>query len=686
MNSPVPLLRRLVLPFLLVLGRLSHGETAVSYDLVVYGGTPAGLAAGIVGAREGLSVVVIEPTKWIGGMVTGGLSSTDTGRQDTIGGFAREFFTRAAAVKPETPLWYAEPHVNLATFETMAREAGVTLVKEQTMASVVRQGGRITHVTTRDGRKFSGKVFVDATYEGDLLAASGSEWVLGRESQAQYGEPLAGIHPMKVRPHGPDVMSTACKCVGGTGPHYIHGTPCAIPARDEKGELLFGVTTLKGKPGEADTLTQAYNFRVCVTQRPDIKLPFPKPEGYDARRYALLLRLIQSYPEVAFGRLVHLGRIAHGKADLNAQGLFSTDYPGGNMGYLEGDAITRERIWKDHVNYVQGFLWFLGNDERVPQKLRDETNSWGLCRDEFTDNGHWPYALYVREGRRMVGDFVLTQKDLQRQIFKPDTVAMGSFVIDCHIVQRIEAEDGTVVDEGSFQDAPAKPYQIPYRSIVPKRGTCGNLLVPVCLSASHIATCSLRMEPVYMALGHASGLAAAMAVKEGKEVQEINVKTLQDRLRAQKAVLELPNLVLGPASDELPGIVLDDAHAVFTGTWVSSSYGAPVDDSGHNDGDSGKGEKSVKFELKVPAEGRYEVRFAYAAAPNRAAKVPVTIEHATGKAEVTVDQRQPGIFDKVFVSLGTYGFSPKKPVVVVVSNAGTTGYVSVDAVQLLPAK
>lgn len=238
-----------------------------------------------------------------------------------------------------------------------------------------------------------------------------------------------------------------------------------------------------------------------------------------------------------------------------------------------------------------------------------------------------------------------------------------------------------VTDEGSFQDAPAKPYQIPYRSIVPKKAECDNLLVPVCLSASHIATCSLRMEPVYMALGHASGLSAAMAVKGNVALQDVKVPELQAKLREQKAVLDLPNLVLGPASDQLAGVVVDDEHAELTGSWVTSSYGAPVDDSSRNDGDSGKGEKTAKFIAKLPAAGKYEVRFAYSSAPNRAAKVPVEVSHAGGVAKVTVDERKPGTHDKIFVTLGTYDFSAEQPAEVKVSNEGTKGFVSVDAVQ-----
>ncbi len=237
---------------------------------------------------------------------------------------------------------------------------------------------------------------------------------------------------------------------------------------------------------------------------------------------------------------MHLGPISNDKFDLNAQGLFSTDYAGGNTGYPDGDYDMRARIWQDHVDYVQGFLWFLGHDERVPQALRDDTNSWGLCRDEFTDNGHWPYALYIREGRRMVGEAVMVQKDCQTDVTKPDSVAMGSFTLDSHIVQRLVTPEGTVIDEGSFPDAKTNPYEISYRVLTPKRAECENLLVPVCMSASHIAYCSLRMEPVYMALGHAAGVAAVSAIRTGRSVQEIDLPALQAKLRAQKQVMSLP--------------------------------------------------------------------------------------------------------------------------------------------------
>lgn len=676
-------MKRFLLPALLFASVPAFGAPA-SVDLVVFGGTPGGIAAAVVAAREGLSVQVIEWTPWIGGMVAGGLSKTDVGREETIGGFAREFFAAAAAVKPDTPMWYAEPQVNLATFHRFLDEAGVEVVTGVGLKSVETDGTRIVSLTTEDGAVHKGKVFIDASYEGDLMAAAGVSHRVGRESRAEYGEALAGYHPMPIRPRSVAIMEALSPSLGGEGPSYVHGTPAPISGLDALGKPIFGVFPDSGlQPGDADHRTQAYNFRLCVTRRPGIRVPFPKPGHYDPARYELLARLIETFPGIRFGRLFHLGEIANGKYDLNAQGLFSTDYPGANFDYPDGDAATRQRIREDHIDFIQGMLWFLGHDDRVPQRLRDETNEWGLCQDEFTDNGHWPYALYVREGRRMVGEYVMVQKDLQNDIFKDDGVAMGSFVIDCHIVQRILAEDGTVRDEGSFQDAPALPYQIPYRSIVPKREECENLLVPVCLSASHIACCSLRMEPVYMNLGHASGLAAAALVKTGGSVQEIDIAGLRTRLLEQKAVLELPSLASLPRSSKLPGTVVDDLAAEKSGHWTGSSYGTPVDGFAIHDANQEKGQLSVTYRAELPEPGRYAVGVSYAAAPNRATNVPVTIRHAGGETTVKVNQKKAPDDGAIFLPLGVFEFKTATPAGIVIRNGDTDGIVGADAVQWL---
>ncbi len=658
---------------------------SLAQDLVIYGGTPAGIAAAVTAAREGASVVMIEPSRWIGGMVTGGLSRTDVGKEQTIGGFPREFFARAAAAKPDTPMWYAEPSVNLATFRALLNEAGVKVLTGQTLRAVAKEGTRIVSLTTADGTVHRGSMFIDASYEGDLMAAAKVGYTVGRESRAQYGESLAGYHPMPIRPRTVEVMESDCPSIGGTGPSYIHGTPASLSGIDADGKPIFGVFPAPSlQPGDADHRLQAYNFRICVTQRPDLLVPFPKPAAYDPSRYELLLRLIRAFPGIRFGRLFHVGATSHGKYDLNAQGLFSTDYPGANFDYPDGDTATRARIWQDHTDFIQGMLWFLGHDERVPASLREQTLSWGLCRDEFADNGHWPYALYIREGRRLIGEHVMTQRDLQTDLFKDDSVAMGSFLIDCHIVQRILAEDGTVRDEGSFQDTPVLPYQIAYRSLTPKRAECANLLVPVCLSASHIAYCSIRMEPVYMALGQASGLAAVQALREQTSVQAIDVAALQKQLRAQQAVLDLPELAKIPRSTQLPGLVLDDSQAEKTGHWTASTYGTPVDGSSVHDANGEKGHLSLTYRLSVSKDGEYEVRVSYAAAPNRASNVPVEIVHADGVATTTVNQKRKLPEADPFLSLGRFRFQASKPAVLTIRNGDTDGIVGADAVQLLP--
>ena len=513
------------------------------------------------------------------------------------------------------------------------------------------------------------------------MAEAGVGYVVGREGRDKYGEMLAGYSPMPIRPRSVEVMESESASIGGNGPSFIHGTPSAISGVDDQGNPIFGVNPApKLKPGDADGLTQAYTYRLCVTQRPEILVDFPKPDSYDPARYELLLRLIREFPGIRFGRIFFLGDVAAGKFDLNSQGLVSTDYPGANTDYPDGDESTRTRIIQDHVDYIQGMFWFLSHDERVPKLLRDQTKTWGLCKDEFADNNNWPYALYVREARRMIGDYVITEHDLLDEITKPESVALGSFLIDSHIVQRILDEDGTVRDEGAFPDEPVRPYEIPYQVLTPKRSECENLLVPVCFSASHIAYCSMRMEPVYMTLGHASGVAAVQAIRSGGTVQEIDVDALQTRLLEQKGVVKRksnPPPVLG-------GIVVDDANATYQGIWKARDLGNPLYDFAHHDDNEGKGAKQAVFEVKLPRSGRYEVRFAYASATNRAENAPVTVSHVSGTAEILINEKLPPPIDGHFISLGAFDFDENRPARVSVGTADTDGYVSVDAVQFLP--
>ncbi len=663
-------------------------RAAENFDVVVYGGTPGGLSAAIAAAREGASVVVIEPTKWIGGMVTGGLAKTDVGNEKVIGGIAREFYTRAAESKPGTPLWFAEPQVNLATFQKMVAEAKVQVVTGQKLKSISRDGLKIDRLITDDGKRYFGKVFIDATYEGDLMARAGVSYIIGREGSDSYGESLAGFQPAPLRPRTVEQMSLDSPSIGGpkTALNYVHGTPTKIPALNEAGLPLPGVGGDWLEVGAGDSRTQAYNFRVIVTRNPANRVPFPKPAKYDESHYELLGRLIDAYPGIRFSKLVFLGPIAGDKFDANAIGLVTgTDHVGANYDYPDGDDATRRRIWQDHVDYVQGFFWFLANDPRVPAELRAQTQEWGLAKDEFTDNKNWPYALYVREARRMIGEYVMRQSDCTAQITKPDSIGMGSFIMDSHAVQRLVDRDGSVIDEGNF-DVPVRPYQIPYRSLVPQKTQCENLLVPVCLSASHVACGTIRMEPQFMILGQACGLAAVQAGREGKIVQDIDVAALQAKLREQNQVLDLPLPPDSVALQDLAGLVIDDAQAEYTGEWTASSSSGGVEGYYRHDGNESKGTKTARFSAKVPKDGSYEVRISYATAPNRATNVPVTVTSADGPKTVIVNEKKAGELEHAFASLGVFRFTAAQPAVITISTENTDGYVVADAIQILPVE
>ncbi len=663
-------------------------RAAEQYDVIVYGATPGGLSAALAAAREGASVVVIEPTKWIGGMVTGGLASTDVGNEKVIGGLAREFFTRAAESKPGTPLWKAEPQVNMATFQKMLAETKVRVITGRHLKGISRDGSRIDTLLTDDGVRYTGRVFIDATYEGDLMARAGVSYIVGREGNDAYDEPLAGFQPAPLRPRTVEQMAQDSPSIGGPkgALNYVHGTPAKIPALDIAGLALPGVGGEWLEVGAADSRTQAYNFRLIVTRTPANRVPFPKPARYDADRYELLGRLIDAFPGIRFSKLVYLGPIAGDKFDANAIGLvMGTDHVGANYAYPDGDEKTRTRIWQDHVDYVQGFFWFLANDARVPEDLRKQAREWGLAKDEFKDNKNWPYALYVREARRMIGEYVMRQSDCTTQLTKPDSIGMGSFIMDSHAVQRLVDRDGSVIDEGNF-DVPVRPYHIPYRSLVPQTGQCDNLLVPVCVSASHVAYGTLRMEPQYMIMGQACGLAAVQALRTGRTVQAIDVPALQVKLREQKQVLELALPPGTVAVKDLPGLVVDDADAVFVGEWTASSSSGGVDGFYRHDGNEAKGTKTARFDVKVPKTGNYEVRFAYATAPNRATNVPVTVRHADGEKTIAVNEKRAPEIEKAFVSLGVFRFTAETGATVTVATEKTDGYVVADAVQFLPVE
>ena len=488
------------------------------FDVVIYGGTAGGAIAAIAAAREGVSVALLEPARHIGGMLTGGLSRTDHGRKEVIGGLSREFFVRCGRQYGRDIEWYYEPKVGTQVLGEMLQEAGVQVFLEQRAGTVAREGTRLVRLTTLAGDTFRGKVFLDASYEGDLLPRAGISYTWGREGRDVYGESLAGRHEQSPK-HQFDVEISPDDADGKLLPLVYGGDPTP--------------------PGQGDKKVQAYNFRLCFSKDPDNRVPFPKPADYDPARFELLKRYLAVKGDaLKLNQILLIWPLPNRKADINNQGPISTDYIGGSWDYPEADYAARRRIWAEHVEYVKGFLYFLANDPSVPKTLQEEMSQWGLAKDEFVGNDNWPPQLYIREARRMIGEYVMRQADLQTEGAKPDSIGMGSYNSDSHHVQRIPSPDGYVTNEGDMQ-VPVKPYEISYRAIIPKAAEATNLFVPVCFSSSHVAYSSMRMEPVYMIMGHSAGVAASWCVKNDKPVQQAPYDWLEKKLREQKQVLSM---------------------------------------------------------------------------------------------------------------------------------------------------
>ena len=661
------------------------------YDVVVYGGTSAGVAAAVQAARMNKRVVVIEPGKHVGGLTSGGLGWTDSGRKSAVGGIAREFYQRIKKHydKPSSwvheksadydryrpdddAMWTFEPRVAEAVFESFLREAKIPVFRGQRLdrkAGVRQDGKRITAITMESGEVYRGRMFIDATYEGDLMAAAGVRYTVGRESNSTYDETLNGVQKKR-----------------NTHNHLFVKPvdPYVVPGKPDSG-LLPGVHgDPPGQDGQADRRVQAYCFRMCMSNVPSNSVPFPKPVGYDQRRYELLLRNFEA-GDLRFP--MHPGMMPNGKTDTNNNGAFSTDNIGMNYDYPEASYAQRERIIAEHRVYQQGFMWTLANHPRVPETIRREMSKWGLAADEFTDSGNWPRQLYIREARRLVGDYVMTELDCRRVRVADDSVGLGSYNMDSHNVQRYVTPDGKVQNEGDVQESPGGPYAISYRCLAPRQGETENLLVPICMSASHIAYGSIRMEPVFMILGQSAATAAVLAIDSKVSVQDVDYAALRKRLLADRQALDLPPDAapkIWIAASKLPGIAIDDSQAELTGVWSSSSSVPPYVESVYrHDSNDGKGEKSARYFTKL-APGRYEVRVSYSPNPNRADNVPVVVHHADGMKRVLVNQRRKPDDPLGFVTVGRFRFG--KDAAVVISNAGTNGHVIIDCVQFLPVR
>ena len=677
---------------------VAEEKTPAKADLVIYGGTSAGVAAALQAGRMGRTVIVIEPTDHLGGLTTNGLGATDSGRKETIGGISREFYRRLqdhyrdpAAWPLQDPgepqgkgggpifnpgadaMWVFEPKVAQAVMDAMAAESGAKIFFKERLdraAGVEKQGGRLTAITMESGKRFEGAMFLDATYEGDLLAAAGVSFHVGREANSVYGETLNGVQKSQMKGH----LFTK-----PVDPYLVPGDPAS-------GLVARVSADPPGEDGEGDRRIQAFNFRMCMSNDPRNRVPFPKPEGYDETQYELLFRNF----EAGDLRLPWSpGMMPNHKTDTNNYGAFSTDNIGMNHDYAEASHEERERIVREHEVYQKGLMWTLANHPRVPDVIREAMAPWGLAADEFVGNGNWPRQIYVREARRMVSDYVVTELDCRRVRVAEDSVGLGSYNMDSHNVQRYVTADGTVQNEGDVQVSPGGPYVVAYRSIVPEKGEAENLLVPVCVSSSHIAFGSIRMEPVFMILGQSAATAAVMALEKGIAVQDLPYAELRTRLIADGQVLDLPEdaaprELITAAS--LPGIVVDDNAARAEGEWVSSTSAARFIETGYRHDAFGASlvpeEKWLVFPVELPEAGRYEVRLAFPAHPNRSSRTKVAMVTAEGEKTVILDQRKKSDEENGFVSLGVHAFEAGG-CEVIVNNAGADGYVVADAVQFL---
>ncbi len=674
-------MKRTLVALLLVLICGSRGRLfSAEYDVVVYGGTSAGVISAVQAKKMGKSVILVCPDKHLGGLSSGGLGFTDTGNKAVIGGLSRDFYHRVwkhydqpAAWKwmkkaeygnkgqgtpaidgEQRTMWIFEPHVAEQVFEDFVREFEIPVVRNEWLDrsnGVSKRDGRIASIAMLSGKTYSGKMFIDATYEGDLMAAAGIEYHVGREANSVYDEKSNGVQTGVL--HHKHHFGAVKKKI----------SPYLVPDDPKSGVLPRISPASPGEYGAGDKRVQAYCYRMCLSNHPDNRIPFPKPEGYDSKQYELLVRIFEAGWRETFEKF---DPIPNHKTDTNNHGPMSTDNIGMNYDYPDASYERRREILQEHTTYQQGWLYFIANDSRIPKDVQTEMRRWGLPKDEFADNGHWSHQIYVREARRMIGQYVMTENELLKKRPTPDSVGMGSYTIDSHNVQRYITPEGFVQNEGDIGVGLRGPYEIAYGSLVPKKGQCDNLLVPVCVSSSHIAFGSIRMEPVFMILGQSAATAAVMAIDANQAVQDVPYAKLRERLLQDGQVLEYSSPTVsgkgGLDPTKLAGIVVDDAQATLTGDWTEShAAGTWIGTGYRHDGNVRDNKSAARFETKLPQPGRYEVRLAYTPNSNRSSHVAVDVHHAKGQQTVTINQRLSPPINDMFVSLGVFEFSADQP-------------------------
>ncbi len=643
--------RTAVLPALILLLTAGGCTRTLEYDICVYGGTSSGVIAAYSAAMQGKTVVVVEPGHRAGGLSSGGLGQTDIGNKQAVEGLSLDFYRRVGQHYGELEKWIFEPKVALDIFNGYIERGGVDMLYGHRILSADKHGTRIESIRLQDTGKPLGrtvvhaKQYIDSSYEGDLMARAGVSYVVGREGNDLYGETWNGVH-MRPTHQFPD----------GVDPYVIKG--------DSTSGLLWGISDGTLAPeGSGDDKVQAYNFRICLTDEAGNSLPIERPADYDPARYELLLRLIEARGSDDLNSYISMSHMPNRKTDINNNGGFSTDMIGMNHHYPEASYRQREKIFDEHLSYTLGLLYFLGHDERVPETMRREMLRWGLPKDEYTDNGHWTPQLYIRESRRMVGEYVATQADCENRTTVEDGVGMAAYTMDSHNCQRIVIhKDGRamVKNEGDVQIGIGSPYPVSYRSITPKREECTNLLVPVCLSASHIAYGSIRMEPVFMVLGQSAAKAACLAIDNNTDVQKIDVAQIQ-RMYDEDPLLD------GTA----PDILVDDTAVEPAGNsqWRRvNTYG------GYGPSlymlEPTVRTEALRYPFSVKRDGRYTIYTYYSKRGGMSKLSQLTVFDGAEHKRITIDYDAVTIHGQTsgeWVSLGEYDL-----------RAGTSGYVEFD--------
>ena len=638
------------------------------YDLCVYGGTSAGVIAAYTAAKQNKKVILIEPGKHLGGLSSGGLGYTDIGNKYAITGVARDFYRRMGKHYGKFETWIFEPHVAEDIFNDYIKEANVPVLLQYNLIKATKQNATIQSIEIQNlnpaastlTKTITAKMFIDCSYEGDLMAKAGVSYTVGREDNGTYSETWNGVQ-----------LLDGHQFPNGVDPYKTPG--------DSTSGLLWGISSNKLLPnGTGNKMVQAYNFRVCLTNDPKNKIDITEPVGYDASRYELLLRYLQKRPAKELNdRVLKIDHMPNHKTDINNNGPFSTDIIGMNYDYPEGDIIIRSGIIAAHKELIKGLLYFIGHDPRMPQHLGTEMLQWGYPKDEYTDNDHFSPQPYIRESRRMIGDYVMTQANCEGRAVVTDGVGMAAYTMDSHNCERLVV-NGMVKNEGNVEVGGFGPYPVSYRSLIPKPTECNNLYVPVCLSASHIAYGSIRMEPVFMVLAQSSAVAACMAIDDHKTVQQVGAEQL-------KATLTRNPLMDGST----PELLVDDndsLHTTITGNWMKQTGG------GYGPSwlmaTPSAAEQHIQFIPQVAAKGNYGVYAYVPVVDNATTKTHYIISNGTMAKDVFISSRikVEGQTSGEWVSLGTYALQKGTAARVTITTKNANGNIAADAVLFVPVK